>query len=90
MKKTPLGKVSILGEEIDINELAARIAKLAASDEKPKNPAAVALGRLGGTKGGPARAKALSKKRRSEIALAAAKARWKNRKKDQPSDDSSA
>jgi hypothetical protein len=33
-----------------------------------KNPAAVALGRLGGTKGGKARAAALSKRRRSEIA----------------------
>jgi len=42
-----------------------------------KNPAAVALGKLGGKKGGPARAKALSKKRRSEIAKKAAKARWK-------------
>ena len=42
-----------------------------------KNAAAVALGKLGGAKGGPARAKALSKKRRTEIASAAAKARWK-------------
>jgi hypothetical protein len=33
-----------------------------------KNPAAVALGRLGGIKGGPARAASLSKKKRSEIA----------------------
>ncbi len=41
-----------------------------------KNPAAVALGRLGGLKGGKARAKKLSKKRRSEIAKKAAKARW--------------
>lgn len=41
-----------------------------------KNPAAVALGRLGGLKGGTARAKALSKKRRSEIAKKAAKKRW--------------
>jgi hypothetical protein len=42
-----------------------------------KNPAAVALGRLGGKKGGPARAKALSKERRQEIARNAAEARWK-------------
>jgi hypothetical protein len=42
-----------------------------------KNPAAVALGRLGGLKGGKARAKALSAKKRSEIATKAAKARWK-------------
>lgn len=42
-----------------------------------KNPAAVALGRLGGLKGGKARAKSLSKKKRSQIATKAAKARWK-------------
>lgn len=41
-----------------------------------KNPAAVALGRLGGLKGGDARATALSKKRRSEIAKKAAMKRW--------------
>ncbi|MGD9980544.1 MAG: hypothetical protein AB7H66_08560 [Hyphomonadaceae bacterium] len=41
-----------------------------------KNPAAVALGRLGGLKGGKARAKALSAKKRSEIARKAAKKRW--------------
>jgi hypothetical protein len=41
-----------------------------------KNPAAVALGRLGGKKGGLARAKALSRERRIEIARAAARARW--------------
>lgn len=44
-----------------------------------KNPAAVALGRLGGKKGGLARKKALSAKRRSEIARDAAKARWSKR-----------
>jgi hypothetical protein len=42
-----------------------------------KDPAAVALGRKGGLKGGKARAAALSKTRRSEIARGAAKARWK-------------
>jgi hypothetical protein len=41
---------------------------------KEKNPAAVALGKLGGKKGGPARAKALTKKQRQEIASKAAKA----------------
>lgn len=44
---------------------------------KGKNPAAVALGRLGGLKGGVARAKKLSKKRRRQIAQKAAKSRWK-------------
>jgi hypothetical protein len=47
--------------------------------EPEKNPAAVALGKLGGAKGGPARAKALSKKRRAEIAKKAAHARWRAR-----------
>jgi hypothetical protein len=41
-----------------------------------KNPAAVALGRLGGSKGGKARAAKLSAKRRSDIAKRAARARW--------------
>jgi hypothetical protein len=40
------------------------------------NPHAAALGRLGGLKGGPARAAALSPKRRRAIAKAAARARW--------------
>ena len=45
--------------------------------EKPeKNPAAVALGRLGGLKGGKARAAKLTAKRREAIAKNAAKARW--------------
>ncbi len=43
---------------------------------KEKNPAAVALGRLGGLKGGPARAKKLSKKRLKDIAQKAVMARW--------------
>ena len=47
-----------------------------ASRPKEKNPAAVALGRLGGAKGGKARAAKLSKKKRSEIAKKAAAARW--------------
>jgi hypothetical protein len=48
--------------------------------EKPKNPAAVALGRLGGLKGGHARAAKLSRRKRSQIAAKAAKIRWgKNR-----------
>lgn len=42
-----------------------------------KNPAAVALGKLGGAKGGKARAKALSPAKRKAIAKKAAAARWK-------------
>lgn len=41
-----------------------------------KNPAAVALGRKGGLKGGPARAKALTAEQRSESARKAVLARW--------------
>jgi hypothetical protein len=44
-----------------------------------KNPHAAALGRLGGLKGGRARAQMLSAKRRREIASKAAKARWAKR-----------
>jgi hypothetical protein len=46
-------------------------------DESGKNPAAVALGRLGGLKGGKARAESLTAKKRKEIAKKAAQARWK-------------
>jgi hypothetical protein len=41
-----------------------------------KNPAAVTLGRLGGLKGGPARAASLSAAKRKRIAKKAAHARW--------------
>jgi hypothetical protein len=41
-----------------------------------KNPSAVALGRLGGLKGGIARAEKLSAKKRRLIAKKAAQARW--------------
>lgn len=67
----------------DINELAAAIVAEATEEKQPeqappdtpadeKNPHAVALGRLGGLKGGPARSKKLTKKRRTEIARKAA------------------
>jgi hypothetical protein len=41
-----------------------------------KNPAAVALGRMGGLKGGKARAEGMTAKQRSASAKKAAKARW--------------
>ena len=66
----------------DVNVLASQIVT-EATQEKPtdknlpqKNPAAVALGRLGGLKGGAARAKKLTSRKRREIAEKAAKARW--------------
>jgi hypothetical protein len=70
----------------DMNELAYDIVQRATGqrapdpDAPPKNPAAVALGKLGGKKGGAARAAKLSPKRRLEIARKAAKARWKGHK----------
>ena len=69
----------------DTNQLAAHIVALSTGQESPvkvdppkkeKNPAAVALGRLGGIKGGKARADNLTAKQRSEIASKAAKKRW--------------
>ena len=69
----------------DINELARAIVDEATGEtpeEKPspdkpqKNPAAVALGRLGGKKGGPARAAKLTPEQRKEIAKKAAATRW--------------
>lgn len=59
---------------MDVNKLAHKITKKATEQEK--NPAAVALGRLGGLVGGYARAQKLSTKRKKEIAKRAAKARW--------------
>jgi hypothetical protein len=47
--------------------------------QRVKNRAAVALGRLGGRKGGPARAEKLSPEQRSEIARKAALSRWKGK-----------
>jgi hypothetical protein len=46
-----------------------------------KDPHAVALGRRGGLKGGPARAKALTSRRRHEIARRAVQTRWKRAKR---------
>jgi hypothetical protein len=51
-----------------------------------KNPAAVALGKLGGRKGGRARAEKLTPEQRSAIAKKAAEARWaKKRQQEQSS-----
>jgi hypothetical protein len=65
----------------DTNQLASLVVGLSTGDapaepDTGKNPAAVALGRLGGLKGGKARAKGMTKKARSEAAKKAAKARW--------------
>ena len=73
----------------DHQQLARKVLDEAVPDAEPekeerpddgKNPAAVALGRLGGKKGGPARAKKLTREQRAEIARKAAEARWKDHK----------
>lgn len=73
----------------DPNQFADRVVELATGgepdaasepDTQGKNPAAVALGRLGGLKGGKARAESLSPKKRSDIARKAAQARYGKKK----------
>jgi hypothetical protein len=54
---------------------------LAEAIDSGKNPAAVALGRLGGLKGGKARWKGTTKKERSEITRKAALVRWRKAKR---------
>jgi hypothetical protein len=74
---------SITGRPQDESQLAKSIVDeltidIDEQEEKPaENPAAVALGRLGGLKGGIARRDSLSAKKRKEIAKKAAEARWK-------------
>jgi hypothetical protein len=71
----------------DANSLAFNIVASVTGEKSPptaraddgKNPAAVALGRLGGLKGGKARAESLSDRERSTIAKKAALARWKKK-----------
>lgn len=68
----------------DPNELAFQVFQEAIGEappaepepEREKNPAAVALGKLGGAKGGRARAENMTKKQRRESARKAALARW--------------
>lgn len=67
----------------DTNQLAKSIVDIATGETEDKtvddgkNPAAVALGRLGGIKGGKARAEKLTSEQRRTIAQKAAVARWK-------------
>ncbi len=59
-----------------VRESTGQAPKLEDEPEPVKNPAAVALGRLWGLKGGKARAAALSPHKRSAAAAKAAKSRW--------------
>jgi hypothetical protein len=79
-------KRSSKGNPRDLNLVAAKIVAEATSeelkpegDESGKNPHAVALGRLGGKKGGKARAAKLHPEERRKIARKAAEARWRNK-----------
>lgn len=68
----------------DPSQLAKLIVGIATGEQEEnpdvgKDPAAVALGRMGGLKGGKARAEKLTAKRRSEIAKKAAAVRWKTK-----------
>jgi len=65
----------------DINELGKAIVDLTTGDREPeeikeKNPHAVALGKMGGSKGGTIRAQSLSARKRKQIAKKAARTRW--------------
>ncbi len=63
----------LIGEHMDGTPLDVPI------EEPIKNPAAVALSKLGASKGGKARAEKLSSRKRSMIAKKAAQARWANK-----------
>ena len=68
----------------DVNQMAYAMVQTIAAGDVPKmadgkDPLAVALGRRGGLKGGPARAAKLSKTERSLSARVAARARWSKR-----------
>lgn len=66
---------------MDVNKIAKRVVDAATGNSPPaapdtRNQAAVELSKLGSSKGGKARAAALTKKKRIQIAKKAAKARW--------------
>ena len=75
-------------QRLDLSQLAKRIVDEATGQaertpppNEGKDPAAVALGRKGGLKGGKARANKMSKKERIESARNAAQARWGKRRR---------
>ena len=75
-------------KNLDLNQLAKRIVDESTGEVKPeeddkdedKDPAAVALGRKGGLKGGKARAANMTPEQRSDAAKKAVNARWDKRK----------
>jgi hypothetical protein len=82
-----MSKRSSKRQETDPNRIAFLTVQRATGSEPPelptpaKNPHAVALGKLGGPKGGKARAAKLSAKKRAEIAKKAARVRWRTKER---------
>ena len=72
-------KTHLKGKKLDLAQLGKAIVDSATATGREKNPAAVALGKLGGLKGGKARAKKLSRSRRRAIARKAAIRRWRKK-----------
>ena len=88
MDKPKAKRLKRPSDPMQLAKLIGDIATGQVKDEQPSPPPTSedirrvmsALGKIGGPKGGVARAESLSKKRRVEIAAKAAKARWKKRK----------
>lgn len=88
-RRSSIKKPKRQGTEHDFTTIARRVVEQAIGErldgsplpdkDAGKNPHAVALGKLGGAKGGKARAKALSPAKRKAIARKAAETRWKGR-----------
>lgn len=84
-------KRSIVKRPRDTNQLAKLITDIASGEivdmtqieTTKKNPAAVALGKLGGEKGGRARMESLTTDERQKLALKGARARW-SKKQENP------
>jgi hypothetical protein len=79
-------RASKTGKKRDFTQVAKDIIDQATGDAPPeppdmRNPHAVALSKLGASKGGKARAEKLSERKRKEIARKAAQKRWERNKK---------
>jgi hypothetical protein len=81
MPKGPQGQkrpADVIGNAVHVMRIATgQIEESVVQEDTGKNVHAVKAGRLGGLKGGKARAEALTPKQRSAAAKRAAKARWK-------------
>ena len=79
MPRGPKGEkrpADVIGNAVHVMRIATGEIEDGPPAKEPKNPAAVAAGKLGGSKGGRGRAKKLSPRQRSMAARKAAKARW--------------